>query len=153
MRRLKAVLGYTLAALALVVALATFGAMPAWERAFVAGTGLRISPWFTGDEIAYAVGHGGYETRIHRPVFQALVGERREGFVQVDWAPAAALPATIDEEIDYNRDGVGDFRIRLEGDKEEALLTPIAPEVGKLLGTYRLTDARSVRVVLANTPR
>jgi hypothetical protein len=151
--RLKAVLGYTLAALAFVVALATFFGMPAWEKALVSGTGLRVSPWFTGDEVAYAVQHEGYETRIHRPVFQALIGERREGFVQVDWAPAAALPAVIDEEIDYNRDGVGDFRIRLEKEKKDAVLTPIGPEVGTLEGTYRLTDARAVRVALANRPR
>jgi len=119
--RLKAVLGYTLAALAFVVALATFVGMPAWEKALVSGTGLRVSPWFTGDEVAYTVPHRGYETRIHRPVFQALIGERSEGFVQVDWAPADSLPAVLDEEIDYDRDGVGDFRIRLEGEKEEAV--------------------------------
>jgi hypothetical protein len=153
MQRLGAVLGYTLASLALVIALATFMGMPAWEKAFVSGTGLRISPWFTGDEVAYTVPHGSYETRVHRPVFMALVGERREGFVQVDWAPSNALPAVLYEEIDYNRDGVGDFRVRLEAQKDEAVLTPIAPEVVRLAGTYRLTEATAIRVVLKNRPR
>jgi len=151
--RLKAVLGTILAASMLVVVLATLVGLPAWEKALVSGTGLRVSPWFTGDVVAFTVPHRGYETRIHRPVFQALIGERSEGFVQVDWAPADSLPAVIDEEIDYNRDDVGDFRIRLEGEKEEAVLTPIAPEVGALEGTYRLTDARAVRVILANPRR
>ena len=45
MNRVRAALGYLLAALALPIVLATFVGMGRWERGLVAVTGLRVSPW------------------------------------------------------------------------------------------------------------
>lgn len=153
MRKLGAALGYTLAGLALVVVLATFVGMGTWERALVDGTGLRVSPWYTGDDVVRTDSHGPYETRIHKPVFQALIGERSEGFVQVDWAPADSVPSGLEDAIDYDGDGAVDFLVRLDTGRGLAEVTPVAPAVLGLRGTYRLDDGWAVRVNVRNTQR
>lgn len=153
MRKLGAVLGYALAGLALLIVLATLMGMNTWEKLLIDATGVRVSPWFTGDEVVRTVSHGGYETRIHRPVFQALIGERDEGFVQVDWAPADSLPAGLDDAIDYDGDGAVDFLVRLDVGGGKAEVTPLDSDVLGLRGTYRLDDGWAVRVDVRNTRR
>jgi hypothetical protein len=150
MSKLKAFFGYALAALGLPVVLATFIGQGFWSQSLVDSTGLHVSPWYTGDVVARTVVHADYETRIHKPVFQALIGERPEGFVQVDWAPAGAVPGHLSEEIDYNGDGRPDFRIELNTQTGQAVFTPLSPLAIGLRGTYRLRDAWAVRVDLKN---
>lgn len=86
MQRFKAILGYAWAAAALVVALATFVGNNALSQA-IAGTGIVINPRYSGGEVDTAIVRDGYRVVIHRPVFEALVGRPRTGFVQVDWKP------------------------------------------------------------------
>jgi len=153
MQKFKAILGYVWAALPIPLVLATLFGMSTWMNLLVSGTGLTISPWFTGDVVARTVERDGYEMRIHRPVFQALIGERREGFVQVDWGPLEALPAQVDEEVDFDGDGQADFRVVLDTENGQATLTPLTEYVLSLSGTYRLDDAWAVRVALKNPRR
>jgi len=150
MSKLKAFFGYALAALGLPITLATFMGLGFWANSLVSATGLRVSPWYTGDAVAHTVTHDGYETRIHKPVFMALIGERSEGFVQVDWAPPGRVPALMAEDIDYNADGQADFRVELNTQTRQATLTPYTAEVMGLQGTYRLKDAWAVRIGLKN---
>ena len=150
MSKLKAFFGYAVAALGLPIILATFMGQGFWMTNLVSATGWRVSPWYTGDEVAHTVAHTGYETRIHRPVFLALIGERPEGFVQVDWAPPGRVPAQLAEEIDYNADGQVDFRVELDTQTQQAKLTPYTAQVIGLQGTYQLKEAWAVRVTLKN---
>ncbi len=151
MSKLKAFFGYALAALGLPITLVTFVWMGFWSETLVSATGLRVSPWVTGDEVARTVAHDGYETRVHKPVFMALIGERPEGFVQVDWAPPGRVPPLMAEDIDYNADGQADFRVELNTQNQQATITPYTEQVIGLQGTYRLKDAWAVRVTLKNT--
>ena len=153
MRKLKAILGYTWAALCILAPLVTLFGLDPLMNLLVSGTGLTVSPWYTGDVVARTVEHDGYETRIHRPVFQALIGERREGFVQVDWGLLAALPAQVDENVDLDDDGQADFRVVLDTAEGKATLTPLTEYVLNLSGPYRLDDAWAVRVALKNPRR
>jgi hypothetical protein len=153
MSRLKAFGGYALAALAVPILLATFMGMPNWAGLLVSVTGVTVSPWFSGGDVAQVVSHGDYEMHIHRPVFQALIGERREGFVQVDWTPLANLPARLVEEVDVNGDGQADFRVELDTRSHQAVLMPRASWVIGLQGTYRLKEAEAIRVALRNPAR
>ncbi len=70
------------------------------SRALISAFGLRISPRFSGGEIVRTADHGRYRTNIHRPVFNGLTGDRKTGFIQVDWEPVTSLPETIREELD-----------------------------------------------------
>lgn len=152
MRKLKAILGYTTAALAVPVILAALIGMETWSRVIVEATGITVSPWFSGGEIRRTIEHGTYQTRIRRPVFDALIGQRRKGFVQIDWEPLAALPEVIEEEIDYDGDGRSDFRVTLDTGSGRASLLEKSGRVLDLIGAYRLEkmDSFSVRVGLTN---
>jgi hypothetical protein len=152
MRVIKAVGGYILAALGLPIALATFFGMGDFANLFVSATGLTVSPWLSGGEVTATVDHDGYETHVHRTVFQALIGERDEGFVQVDWEPIDALPATIDEEIDFDNDGSADFRVELDTQARQAKITPYSQQVMYLEGVYQVREeAVAIRVHLRNS--
>jgi hypothetical protein len=152
MSKLKSILGYIVAALGVPIVLTTLMGMGFWAETLVAVTGLKVSPWFSGGEVAYTVDHDQYETRIHAPVFQALIGERKEGFVQVDWAPSAALPVTIHEEIDYDQDGVADFGVEFDTQTQQVQITPYSQQVMMLEGVYQIKDeALAIRVGLENT--
>jgi hypothetical protein len=150
MSKLKAFFGYALAALGLPITLATFMGMGFLANSLVSATGLRVSPWYTGDVVARTVPHDGYETRIHRPVFMALIGEQSEGFVQVDWAPAGKVLSQVAEDIDYNGDGRPDFRLELDTQTQQARVEPYGPAVIGVRGVYHLKDAWAVRVNLKN---
>jgi hypothetical protein len=85
--------------------------------------GLNISPWFSGGEVRQTIDHGTYRTLVHRPVFDGLIGERSNGFVQIDWVPKEKfhLPVILQEEFDADGDGKIDFSVRLQGENAELL--------------------------------
>ena len=97
MRIIKSTLGYTIAVLCIFIALATFVGNRALRQILIEKTGLTVSPRLTGGETAQVINHDEYRTVIHQPVFQGLIWERDEGFVQIDWwgqplRPAKRLP-------------------------------------------------------------
>ena len=152
MANLRSVLGYAVAALSIPIMVA---AVLAWTvlglgGPLVSALGLKTSANWTGGEVVQTIDHGTYRTEIHRPVFDALIGEREEGFVQVAWRPADSVPARIDEEIDADADRRADFRIELETATRQASLTPYSPDVVHLEGVYRLGERFAIRVTLKN---
>jgi hypothetical protein len=150
MAKAKAVLGYAAAGMAVPLLLAALLGMEGWMQR-IAASGVRISPWITGDSVALTVPHDGYQTRIHKPVFMGLLWETDDGFVQVDWTPKAGAPAVIDEQIDYDGDGTADFRIWWDTQAGEIALTPLSADVLYLEGKYELDESWSVRVRIKNT--
>ena len=148
--KLKSFLGYFIAVMMVPVVFVTLMGMGPLATGLVEATGVVISPWFTGGEVTRTITHGAYDTRIHRPVFDALVGERREGFVQIVWGPAASLPGTIVEDIDYNNDGRADFQITLHPQTKTAEWRGYIDQAYGLDGPYAIGDGMGVRVKLKN---
>jgi hypothetical protein len=152
MSRIKSFLGYSAAWSAVPLVLATFIGMNDWMQ-IVAGSGLRISPWISGDEVAFTIAHGGYSTRIHRPVFMGLLWETADGFLQVDWTPKENAPVVIDESVDYDDDGRDDFRVQWDTQAGRIALTPLSEDVLYLEGKYALRDSWTIRVRVKNPAR
>jgi hypothetical protein len=173
MKRVLSVLGYVWAAAALPVVLFTFLGMNTWAGKLAGATGVVISPWYTGGEVARTTDHGAWRMQIHRPVFDGLFGQRKTGFVQVDFVGAggirrggtgaagaapdsagalvAALPASIDEDIDFDADGRADFHLALTTASCATVVTPLSPRVLGLREAFRLDDGVGVRVELKNS--
>jgi hypothetical protein len=155
MSTVRKILGYGWAVLAIPLVLAMFFGLNSWAKLLAQSTGVQVSPWMNGGEIVRTLPHAGYETRIHRPVFDGLLGPRARGFVQVDWValpPAIRLPDQLEEQIDYDNDGVTDFGIQLDTQANRATLRPRQTNV---LGSGRvmvLKDGRVVRVDLKRQP-
>lgn len=149
-RFVRAFLAYNLCLAAVLVVMATFIGLNSWTAVLVHATGLQISPWITGGDPARTVDHGTYSTQIHHPVFRGLLGERDEGFVQVDWIPKISTPVRIDEPIDFDADGSADFLIQWAPRTEPPTLTPLRSAVLGLRSHHELSDRFAIRVNLRN---
>jgi hypothetical protein len=148
MTKIKAILGYIWAMFAVFIVLATFMGNDYFSERLASATGIKVSPWFSGAEVVHTVDHGAYKTYIHRPVFDALIGEKKEGFMQLNWEPYAGLPSVVQEAIDYNGDGKEDFLITLNTKTGDKSLISYNPTVRAIEGPYRLTKGWVIRVVL-----
>ncbi len=146
--KIRSFLAYFLAALMVPVVFVTLRGMQPLAQELVKITGVVISPWYTGGEVARVVTHGAYETRIHRPVFDALVGERQEGFVQVVWSPTTALPETVVETIDYDNNRQVDFLVTLHPKTKAAEWQAYSDKAYGMEGPYEIGDGMGVRIKL-----
>lgn len=148
MKRLKTILGYTAAVLAMFVVLATFMGNNYFSQKLVSSTGIQVSPRYTGGEIVQVVEHDTYWALIHRPVFDGLLGERQEGFIQINWESRTGMPPVIQETVDYNGDNKADFLVSLNTATGETSITGYNPAVLSVLKTYKLEKGWAVRVKL-----
>ena len=148
MKTIKGILGYSWAFLAVFIVLATFMGNDYFSEQLASATGVTISPWFSGGEVVQTVDHGAYTTYLHRPVFDALIGEKSKGFIQLKWEPYAGLPPVIREQIDYNDDNRDDFSITLNTQTGDTTLTAHSPTVLSIGGSYRLKKGWAMRVML-----
>jgi hypothetical protein len=148
LKKLKSVLGYTAAVLALAVVIATFAGQRQLSVALVSATGIKVSPWYTGGEVVKVVDHETYTTRIHRPVFDGLIGDRDEGFIQIRWEARSGLPPVIREEIGYSGKGRADFAVTLNTATGAATVAGYHPAVGPVIRAVRLDNGWVVRIAL-----
>jgi hypothetical protein len=129
MKRLTAILGYTVAVLTIAVAvigpLFWFGF---FSRA-AAGTSLRISPVYTGGEPARTIARDAYQIVIYKPVSKRAPLSPIGSFVQIVWKPVSALPAAISEPLDLDGDGQPDCVVSFQvpRDPHAKLLVNVKP--------------------------
>ncbi len=150
MTKIKKFLGYTMAWLSVPIVLATFIGMNFWAQQLASATGVKVSPWFTGGEEARIISHNKYQVVIHRPIFDGLFWEKKEGFVQINWRPITDLPEKVIEEVDVTGDGQSDFKIELDSVRLRAKMLSQVPMVVGVQGVYRLKDSVAVRVRIRN---
>lgn len=148
LRFLRAFAAYLLAFAGIPLVLVALMGMTPLAATLVRITGLKVSPQYTGGAVVRRVDHGAWSTQVHEPVFEALFGHSREGFVQVDWTPRQAVPQRLEEEIDYDGDGRADFSVRWDRAEGAPTIRAIAPEVGALEGHYVLAERHAIRVRL-----
>ena len=151
MTAIKSFFGYSISFLAIPLVMAVFIGLGSWSALLVHGTRVRISPWFSGGDVARIVDHGTYVTRIYHPVFAGIFGQRREGFVQVDWSKKAFVPAQIDERVDLAGEGTPGFRIQWNTLTDAITLTSVSPAVIGLRSHDAMSDRLVVRVNLRNS--
>jgi hypothetical protein len=144
--RARSLLGYSWAALCLVIILATFIGLGSWAQGLASVTGVQVSPWFSGGEVVRTIDHDSYKTLVHRPVFDGLFSERAQGFVQVDWvaAPHRSLPAELRERFDVDGDGKPDAAVSVETASSTTRLETLQPWV---LGADELIVAEQDRIL------
>ena len=167
MKRLPAILGYSVAAL--TIAVAVVGPL-FWFGFFgraAARTPLRIDPTYSGGEPARTIAREGYQIVIYKPVLKRAPLSPTASFVQIVLKPASALPATISETLDLDGDGQPDCVVSFQAprDPHAKLRVSVKPlnnlvqpmnEVGKdsfssLIA--RVNDTIVVRVPLKNSDK
>lgn len=148
MLKIRSIVGYMWAIAAIIIVFATFFGSNFFSRVLVASSGVKISPWYSGGEVVQTLDHGSYRTHMHRPVFDALIGEKDEGFIQLNWETLTGLPPVIEESVDYSGDGKEDFSVRVDTKTGEVSLTRINPLVISIGKTVKLDNGWVVRVQL-----
>lgn len=145
MGKLKQAAGYAWAAGAFAAAMA---ALPHYESLGrrIAAAGFKISPVFSGGEIARTIDRGGYRVFIHRPVFDALLGENKDGFIQIDWGPAEALPEKIKENVALDGEAPIKFMLELDTIVPEVLLFTEDCRVGPVEAPLLVDKPRIIRL-------
>jgi hypothetical protein len=129
MKRLTAMLGYTVAVL--TIAVAVIGPL-FWFGFFgraAARTSLRIDPVYTGGEPARTFARDAYQIVIYKPVLKRAPLSATGSFVQIAWKPASALPASISEPLDLDGDGRPDCVVSFQvpRDPHAKLLVNVKP--------------------------
>jgi hypothetical protein len=139
MQRLQPVLGYAGAILTVVAMLVgPFVLFPLFERG-IAASGVEVDAVYTGGAVARVVAKDGYRITVRRPVRARALLARPVAFVQLEWAPAAALPARVADEVDLDGDGRADVTVRfaVPADTTAALFVDATPAGGMVRPLHR----------------
>lgn len=151
-RKLRSAAGYTMAAAALAVVLATFIWQDRLSLVFARATGITVSARYSGGEVVKTIDHGSYRTLIHRTVFDGLFGERSDGFIQINWDGAPPWPPVLEETVDYDGDNAVDFVITFDTMAMQAGLSRQSAFVTGVEKTYKIDSGFAVRVALRKKP-
>jgi hypothetical protein len=144
MKKLKLISGVLWAVLCLVIVLVLFPGLNAISGSFARLPFMKINPNYTGGEIARHIIEADYSIDIRKPVFDGLAGERRKGFVQVDWR--GEIPEILSDTIDYDLDDKPDFSISILKSLAKTEIRPISGRVGKVLVSTPASYGWVVRV-------
>jgi len=108
--RVIAAIAYTGAALTLLVAACVPFLLIGIFTNAVAHAGLHVDDAYTGGAVTRRIDRGSYQIAVYEPVYPRG-WQRIEPFVQIDFSPASALPAQVNDAIDLDGDGQPDVRI------------------------------------------
>jgi hypothetical protein len=108
---------------------------------------MKINPRYTGGEVAYQLSENSCTLDVRKPVFNGFFGERKSGFVQLDWR--GTIPETINDTIDYDRDGRMDFFLSVDRKNQKTELHPLNSKTGKVLNSTPTSYGWAVRVGLS----
>ena len=144
MKKLKLISGVLWAVLCLFIVLALFPGLNTISGSFARLPFMKINPNYTGGEIARHITAANYSKDIRKPVFDGLAGERRKGFVQVDWR--GEIPEILSDTIDYDLDNKPDFRIHISKSQAITEIEPVSSKVGKVLVSTPTSYGWVVRV-------
>jgi hypothetical protein len=144
MKKIKLISGIMWAFLCLILVLALFPGLNTISGSFARLPFMKINPNYSGGEVAWSSKSMHYTKDIRKPVFDGLTGERRKGFVQVDWR--GDIPDILNDTIDYDLDNKPDFRIHISKSKAKTEIEPFSNRVGKVLVSTPTSYGWVVRV-------
>jgi hypothetical protein len=111
---------------------------------------MKINPIYSGGEIARVTGDSALKITIYKPVFEALIGESSEGFVQVKFEGDSLLPEFIQKELDFDNDGVQDFKLAINTKTNNTQFDAFNKDLIDLGISTKVKDYWIVRVEVKN---
>ena len=150
MKKLIIILGFTWAAICLVIILIMFPGLDSFSRQLARLPFMKVNPTLSGGDTVRSVTREDYTFHIHRPVFDALIGESSNGFIQLDLEWNDSIPVPVNDSIDFNMDDHIDFFISIDPLSDQVHLNPLQPHVRDIIAEARLENGWIVRVGLIN---
>jgi hypothetical protein len=154
MKKLLAIPAYLWAIACLLLIPVTFIGNESFAKELARLPFMKVHPIYSGGDQAKIITDAELETTIYKPVFDALVGESKTGFVQVRFSsPSDTLPQFIKRDIDYNFDNAIDFSVDINTVTGETKISPVNCLVNKMNVSSRVKEDWIVRVSVKNPKR
>jgi len=144
MKKLKMTAGLIWAFLCLILIVILFPGLNSFSSAASKLPFMKINANYTGGEVAGRFISPGCTLVVRKPVFDGLFGKRNKGFIQLDWR--GIIPENICDTIDYNSDGVQDFKIAIDRKNLKASLVPVNNKVRDITISTATSYGWAVRV-------
>jgi len=144
MKKVKIIAGITWALAGLIMIILLFPFLNSFSSSAARLPFMKINPNYSGGEAAREVISEGCTIVIRKPVFDWLIGERKNGFVQVDWRGNVA--EKINDSIDYDLNGIPDFLVQVDRNSSKTQLVPFNPLVSKIETSTQTSYGWAVRV-------
>lgn len=155
LKKALAVLAYTWGVLCIIIVFITFVGGDTLARLSTRLPFMKVDPVYTGGAIVNTYTADSLLIQVHEPVFSALIGKAKTGFIQLEFHPdtlvTATLPRDFTQSIDYDLDGVSDFLVHVNTPSTEATLTACPSKCLSINTSARVKDYWVVRVALPNT--
>jgi hypothetical protein len=146
MKKVKIIAGISWAFFCLILIIILFPGLNSFSLSVSKLPFMKLNPRYTGGEIAYQVISKSCTLDIRKPVFNGFLKERNSGFVQLDWH--GTIPDIIKDSIDYNHDGIKDFRVLIDRKNSKTVLEPIDRKVKGVLISTPTSYGWAVRIGL-----
>ena len=131
MKKVKIIAGISWAFICLIVIIILFPGLNSFSVSVSKLPFMKLNPRYSGGEIARQMVVERCTLNIRKPVFNGFLRERNSGFVQLDWH--GIMPDTINDQIDYNGDGIIDFRIQIDRKDSKTVLEPVNNNVRSIV--------------------
>ena len=98
----------------------------------------------------YIVERDCLKIEISKPVFEALIGKSKEGFVQVKFLGSKEALQLIEQEIDYNNDTKPDFKLKINTRENKTEFYSLNPNAESLIVSSKVNNSWIVRIKVKN---
>jgi hypothetical protein len=149
MKKLKIIFGITWAFLCLILIIVLFPGLNSFSASVSRLPFMKIHPRYSGGEVEKQVVTDACTLSVRKPVFKGLTGDRRDGFVQLDWH--GTFPQEICDTIDYDSDGIPDFLIMVDTKTPKSELEIFNNNVKGIAISTSTSYGWSVRVNLSSS--
>ena len=146
MKKIKIIAGITWAFICLILIIILFPGLNGFSASLAKLPFMKINPNYSGGEIAQQMISATCTLDIRKPVYDGLFRERKNGFVQIDWR--GNIPDELYDTIDYNQDGIPDFRVVIDRLNLKTDLTRFSDKVGDVSVSTPTSYGWTVRVDL-----
>lgn len=109
MKKIKLIAGISWALACLILILVLFPGLNSFSESASKLPFMKINRNYSGGEVVKQLISDGCTLNVRKPVFDGLFGEKKNGFVQIDWH--GNIPEIIIDTIDFNFDGIPDFSV------------------------------------------
>jgi hypothetical protein len=150
MKKLLEILGFIWAVVCLLIILIMFPGLDGFSKKMAKLPFMKINPAYSGGDVLKSVEYARYTVYIHEPVFAALTGESKKGFVQLDWNWKDSIPVQVTDTIDFDMDNAPDFIIGIDPLTEKLTLVSLRDAVGGIDASTKTKNGWLVRVGLTN---
>jgi len=146
MKTLKIIAGLTWAFACLIFIIMLFPSLNPLANKVSMYPFMKINPNYSGGEIVRELNKENYTISIHRTVFDGLVCERKNGFVQIDWR--GKLPRVINDTIDFDNDNSKDFIVGIDTTNAKSKITALNSKVRDIEISTKTSFGWAIRVGL-----